>query len=113
MANTNGPGVISRFWLTVLDFFAEAPWGGEYLGLYLDGPQRPSFEMRYNDLYRGNHPFDTELAQMRSGSFVSYQPLAFDDALWVTITDTLSSKVYYYEFDVFMVRSNQRSKRLL
>ncbi|MGD8500859.1 MAG: DUF2961 domain-containing protein [Phycisphaerales bacterium] len=71
LADLEGPGIIYRIWTpTPTD---------DMLEFYFDGESKPSIQVKFRDLFLGNHPvFPRPLVGYGAGGFYSYVPLAYE-----------------------------------
>ncbi|NLH18228.1 MAG: DUF2961 domain-containing protein [Phycisphaerae bacterium] len=71
LADLEGPGVLYRF---------HTPTPTEdLLEFYFDGEQKPRIQVKYRDLFMGNHPaFPRPLVGFGGGGFYSYVPLPYE-----------------------------------
>lgn len=71
LADLEGPGVLYRF---------HTPTPTEdLLEFYFDGEQKPRIQVKYRELFMGNHPaFPRPLVGYGSGGFFSYVPLPYE-----------------------------------
>lgn len=104
-ATTDGPGYISRIWLTsiALSTFATGELfdDEETISVYLDGSLTPAYRGFVKDWEMGGQaPFTEPLVGYRSGGYVSYVPISFRSNAYVVLGGLSPAALYYYQVDI-------------
>ena len=97
----NGPGYVSRIWLTTLNLSTLAAFEDEVIRVYADDPKEPAYEGKIS-AWQGsiNFPFVEPFAGLRSGSMVSYVPISFSSRLRIFLDNLSPLNIYYYQVDM-------------
>lgn len=87
LAEMEGPGSITRIWVTGRD---KEEWCAKINGrisIYIDSKDKPAIDLPIEDFFGKAEPFDPALAGATSGGWVSYVPIPFSKFCKVTVTD--------------------------
>ncbi|MDO8585782.1 MAG: DUF2961 domain-containing protein [Armatimonadota bacterium] len=87
LAEMEGPGSITRIWVTGRD---SKEWCAKICGrirIYIDSKDTPAIDLPIEDFFGKAEPFATPLATATSGGWVSYMPIPFSEYCKVVVTD--------------------------
>ena len=100
-ATDDGPGFVSRIWMTARGVEERDHYGDEVIKIYVDDVTEPVYEGSIDAWAQtGDEPFIEPFVGWRSGSLVSYLPISFDSSLRILMDELDQLKIYYYQIDV-------------
>lgn len=87
LAEMNGPGVITRIWVTGKDKNNQGPKIFGRIQIYIDSKDKPAIDLPIEDFFGHAMPFLPPLATPTSGGWINYVPIPFSSYCKVVVTD--------------------------
>ena len=87
LAEMEGPGSITRIWVTGRSIKGDAARICGRINIYIDSKGSPAIDLPIEDFFGKTQPFVSPLAMPTSGGWVSYVPVPFSHYCKVVVTD--------------------------
>jgi hypothetical protein len=115
-SDDDGPGYVSRIWLTTGRFSSDGPnanWSDERILIYADDLTVPVYQGRLADWQaRTSAPFMEPLTTWSSDAITSYVPISYTSQLRIVLDDLRESdNIYFYQVDLQSSGPTQRFDR--
>ncbi len=97
LAHMEGPGCITRIWMTNQNFQDNYNFSGDaVLKIYLNGESIPTIEVPLKDFFGNYAHFVPPLAQRIQNAFISYVPIPYTQSCEVVIDEGSTVGIYYH-----------------
>ena len=87
LAEVEGPGCITRIWVTGKDKNNQGPRIFGRIQIFVDSKDAPVIDLPIEEFFGKSSPFSPPLATPTSGGFISYVPIPFNSYCKVVVTD--------------------------
>lgn len=87
LAEMNGPGSITRIWVTGRNIEGVQARINGRIHIYIDSKDKPAIDLPIEDFFGKTQPFTPPMAMSTSGGWVNYVPIPFSSYCKVLITE--------------------------